>query len=56
MGAHSSGDTKTTINKPTPSAQRLHFNQAANNITWQKYPNQTGEKGFGSNLIFFLSV
>lgn len=22
----------------------------------KKYPNQTGEKGFGSNLIFFLSV
>lgn len=47
---------KTTINKQTPSAQRLHFNQAANNITWQKYPNQTGEKGFGSNFIFFTGL
>lgn len=42
------------ISNPQCTAPQLPLNQAANNITLQKYPNQTGGQGFENTLIFLL--
>lgn len=52
VGARSGADT-TTINKQHP-VHRTAAPSAANNITLQKYPNQTGGQGFENTLIFLL--